>query len=126
MTAGYNITPGNNTLKWGSYAGITFNFKSAHLGGIRGGVICRNTISECACGIYIVNQGRANDTTANSNNLRISDNHIFDIDSCNYYDNHDTHSIGVQGGVGTVIERNLIIGTGGSRVLACTKGRDSS
>lgn len=89
-------------------------------------MICRNTISECACGIYIVNQGRANDTTANSNNLRISDNHIFDIDSCSYHDNHDTHGIGVQGGVGKVIERNLIISTGGSRVLACTKGRDSS
>lgn len=91
VTAGNSVMLTQNTLKWASYAAVTFNFKSLSGGGINFGCIRNNTIRECACGIYIVNQARPSDSSADSNHLQISDNKLLDIDPSNYYGNRDTH-----------------------------------
>ena len=124
INGGARVTLRNNTLKWASQNGISFNSKAGHSGphpGTQGALVTRNRISECACGLYIINQ---NDSAKigffpnymNSNDLVISHNNFTSIDPFNFYHNKDTHAIGVQGGSRCVFEHNTIDGAGGSGI----------
>jgi hypothetical protein len=124
VNGGARVTLRNNTLKWASQNGISFNSKAGHPGphpGTQGALVTRNRISECACGLYIINQ---NDSAKfgnfpnymNSNDLVISHNNFTSIDPINFYHNKDTHAIGIQGGSRCVYEHNIIDGAGGSGI----------
>ena len=124
VNGGARVTLRNNSLKWASEEGISFNAKAGHVGshpGTQGALVTRNRIEECACGLYIVNQ---NDSApldafpnyANSNDLVVSHNNFTDIDQENFYGNRDTHAIGIQGGSRCIYEHNRIVGVGGSGI----------
>jgi hypothetical protein len=119
VNGGSRITLINNTLQYASEEGISFNSGAGHKGlhpGTQGALVTLNRISDCACGLYIINQAIPIDNSQNSNDLIISWNNFSSIDPENFYGNGDTHGIGIQGGSRCVYEHNLIDGAGGSGI----------
>eukprot|EP01052_Picozoa_sp_SAG31_P031984 SAG31_NODE_3457_length_4250_cov_4.490966_1_plen_377_part_00 len=118
VNGGARVTLRNNTLRWGSDKCIGVNSHAGHPGphpGTQGMLITQNRLLDCACGLYTVNQmGNPIDNSMNSNDLVVSWNHFLSIDPFNYYGNHDTHAIGIQGGSRSVYEHNIIDGAGES------------
>ena len=114
VVGGSVLTVSGCSMRYGSFSAIAINFKSAAGSGLQGGDIVNNSMSESGSGLYVVNQGRAFDASANTNRLRVSHNQIFDLDIENRYLSRDNLAIGIQGGVGNVVERNAIHNVGGS------------
>jgi hypothetical protein len=103
VNGGRRVSLINNTLRWGSDKCIGVNSHAGHPGphpGTQGMLITRNTVLDCACGLYTINQmddpSRPFDNSMNSNDLVVSYNHFSSIDPFNYYGNSDTHAIGIQ------------------------------
>ena len=66
-------------------------------------------------GLYIVNQGRPADASANTNNVLVASNTVHDLDQwSNLYRSRDNLAFGIQGGVGNLFEKNIIFNVAGS------------
>ena len=103
-------------VRWASSMCVAINYKAASGAGLKGGELSGSTFHQCACGLYIINQARPADASANSDDLRVAGNAFRDIDTQNVYGSRDTHAIGIQGGSRNVYERNVIDGAGGSGI----------
>jgi len=100
-----NIVIENNKIQW-SNIGIAVYNKSDNL------VIKNNEIMYCANGIYIISSKNEN----NSNRILVRSNRIHDINQYDYYQNVDSHAIGIQGGNSSIFEFNVIYSSGGSGI----------
>jgi hypothetical protein len=80
INGGYRVTLRNNTLRWGSGNCISLNSHAGHPGhhpGTQGMLITGNRVSDCACGLYIINQAPIPiDNSMNSNDLVVSWNNF--------------------------------------------------
>jgi hypothetical protein len=81
ITGGQRLEVSNCSFTWGSFAGVTLNFKSAPNGGLRGGILVDNHFYQTANGVYYVNQAnQGQDESANSNDILFARNTLRDID----------------------------------------------
>jgi hypothetical protein len=70
IVGGARLEVSSCSFSWGSFSGVTLNFKSAPNGGLNGGRIVDNIFFQNANGIYYVNQAnQGQDDTANSNDV---------------------------------------------------------
>ena len=97
-------------LQWASYAGITVEQ------GSDGGEIDGVEIHDVANGIYFLSSQDA----TNSNNWLIRDSEIHHVDQEFYYENSDSHAIGIQGGDNNCISGNELHHIGGTGVTIYT------
>jgi hypothetical protein len=68
------------SFQWASFAAIAINYKSVSGMGCNNTRIVSNRMSNSGCGLYIVNQARAFDASANSNHLYVANNTISELD----------------------------------------------
>lgn len=76
VVGGADVTVMGCSMRWGSFAAVAVNYKSAAGSGLEGGALLNSSLTESGSGLYVVNQGRPFDASANTNHFRVAYNRV--------------------------------------------------